>query len=141
MAADNTITVCGSATREPELRYTSGGRAVCSFGVAQNDRYKNDAGEWVDGNVSFFNVTAWADLAEHLAESVGKGTRVIVTGKMQQRSYETNDGEKRTVWDLIASDAGPSLKWATASIAKTQRTGPRDDAPNYEDQDQSREPF
>ena len=139
---DNMITVCGSATRDPELRYTSGGRAVASFGVAQNERYKNDAGEWVDGATSFFNVTAWADLAEHLAESVTKGTRVIVTGKMQMRQYETNEGEKRTVWDLVAADAGPSLKWATASIAKTVRTGPRDDAPRYEDQSQDDgEPF
>jgi single-strand DNA-binding protein len=121
--ADNKITIHGTATRDPELRYTSGGRGVASLGVAVNKRYMKD-GEWTEGPTSFFNVTAWGALGEHAAECITKGTRVIVTGEMQQRSYETQEGEKRTVWDLNADDLGPSLKWATATVVKADRTTP-----------------
>jgi single-strand DNA-binding protein len=125
MANDNMITVCGTTVRDFELRYTSGGRAVASAGVAQNDRFfSKEENKWVDGDANFFNVTAWGDLGEHAAECLTKGTRVIVTGKMKQRSYETAEGEKRTVWDLIADDIGPSLKWASATVVKTVREKP-----------------
>ncbi len=135
--ADTTITVCGTATRDPELRYTSGGRAIASFGVAVNDRYMDKTQTWVDGETSFFNVQAWGTLGENAAASVTKGTRVVVYGRMKQRSYETKEGEKRTVWDLTADDLGPSLKWAQAEMAKTERVkadrdaGPADDSVRY----------
>lgn len=136
---DVNITVCGTATRDPELRYTAGGRGVASFGVAVNDRYfDKTADKWVDGEASFFNVTAWGALGENAAQSVTKGTRVVVTGKMKQRSWETDEGEKRTVWDLVADDLGPSLKWANAEVVKTERTKA---APNEEQHAPGEEPF
>jgi single-strand DNA-binding protein len=120
--ADNVITISGTATRDPELRYTSGGRGVASLGVAWNDRYfDKTTDKWVDGDATFFNVTAWGTLGENLAASITKGTRVMVTGRMKSRSYETQDGEKRTVWDITADDIGPSLKWAQAQVEKTER--------------------
>jgi single-strand DNA-binding protein len=136
---DTFTAISGTATRAPELRYTSGGRAVASLGVAVNERfYSKEEGKYVDGDVSFYNVTAWGDLGEHAAECIDKGTRVIVTGKMKQRSYETQEGEKRTVWDLIADDIGPSLKWATATVVKTTREKPatnEEQAPSYTDEE------
>lgn len=114
------ITIVGNATRDPELRFTTGGRAVASFGVAVNRRWQQN-GEWQE-QVSFFNVVAWADLGENLATSITKGARVIVHGRLDQRSWETDEGEKRTVWELVATEAGPSLRWATAQIERTERT-------------------
>ncbi len=118
--ADNTVTLVGNVTRDPELRYTSGGRGVASFGLAVNRRYQVN-NEWQE-QTSFFNVVAWGTLGENAAASLNKGTRVVVFGRLEQRSWETQDGEKRTVIEVIADELGPSLRWAQAQVEKTART-------------------
>jgi single-strand DNA-binding protein len=118
--ADSTVTITGTLTRDPELRFTQGGRGVATLGVAVNYRYQRN-NEWVE-EASFFNVTAWSSLGENAAASLTKGMRVIVTGRLQQRSYETQNGEKRSVVEIIADEIGPSLRWATAQVEKTQRS-------------------
>ena len=117
MAYDNSLTIIGNATREPELRYTASGSAVCSFSVAWNR--KDQEGTDV---ASFFDVTCWRDLAEHVSESVTKGMRVIVYGRIEQESWTTDNDEKRTKVKVIADDVAPSLKWATVSVSKTEKT-------------------
>ena len=120
---DNTVTVVGNLTREPELRYTPSGQAVCRLGVAVNRRWQNrQTNEWEE-QVSFFNVTAWAQLAENVGECLTKGTRVVVTGRLEQRSWETPDGEKKSSVDIIADEIAPSLRWATAKIERNERKG------------------
>lgn len=119
MASENSVTLVGNITRDPELRYTTGGRGVASFGLAVNRRYQQN-GEWQE-QVSFFNIVAWADLGENAAASLSKGHRVIVTGRLEQRSYETKDGEKRNVTEVIADELGPSLRWAQAQIERISR--------------------
>jgi single-strand DNA-binding protein len=117
--ADNTVTIVGNITRDPELRFTAGGKGIASFGLAVNRRYQQN-GEWQE-KVSFFNVTAWDQLGENAAASLTKGTRVIVTGRLEQREYETQQGEKRNVVEIVADEIGPSLRWATATVERTQR--------------------
>jgi single-strand DNA-binding protein len=117
---DNTVTLVGNLTRDPELRFTNSGLAQASFGLAVNRRRQNQAGEWEE-NTSFFNVVCWRDMAENATGSLHKGSRVIVTGRLEQRSWETQDGDKRTVVEVIADEIGPSLRWATASIEKNER--------------------
>ena len=119
--ADNTVTVVGNITRDPELRYTTGGRAVTSFGLAVNRRYQVN-NEWQE-QTSFFDVVAWAQLGENAAASLNKGARVIVAGRLEQRSWETQDGEKRSKIEIIADEIGPSLRWATARVERTDRSG------------------
>jgi single-strand DNA-binding protein len=120
--ADSTVTIVGNLTREPELRYTGSGRCIATFGVAVNRRWQNrQSGEWEE-QVSFFNVTAWGDLGENVAASVTKGSRVIVTGRLEQRSYETQQGEKRSVVEIVADEIGPSLRWAQATVNRTERS-------------------
>lgn len=119
MAFDNTVTVVGNVTRDPELRFTPGGMAVATFGVAWNRR-KQDGEE----EVSFFDVTCFRKLAENVAESTPRGTRVIIYGMLQQRSWETPEGDKRSKVEIIADEVAPSLKWATATVVKNDR---RDD--------------
>jgi single-strand DNA-binding protein len=125
--ADNTITIVGNVTREPELRFTANGRSQLTLGVAVNRRYpdRNRPGEWVE-ETSFFNVVCWADLAENVSSSVQKGSRIIVNGRLRQRSWETDNNEKRSVVEVIAEEVGPSLRWATAQISRTERKGPGD---------------
>jgi len=118
--ADSVVTLVGNLTRDPELKYTAGGRAVTSFGLAVNRRWQSN-GEWQE-QVSFFNVTAWADLAENVAASLAKGNRAVVFGRLEQREYETKDGDKRTVVEVVADDIGPSLRWATAQVERTERS-------------------
>jgi single-strand DNA-binding protein len=121
MAAGNTVTVIGNATREPELRFTNTGQAVATFGLAVNRRWQNrQTNEWEEAT-SFFDVTCWAQMAENVAESVAKGARVIVTGRLEQRSWETQDGDKRSKVEIVADEVGPSLRWATAQITKNER--------------------
>jgi single-strand DNA-binding protein len=120
--ADSTVTIVGNLTRDPELRFTAGGKGVASFGVAVNRRYQVN-GEWQE-KVSFFNVTAWDTLGENAAASLTKGTRIMVTGRLEQREYETTAGEKRNVVEIVADELGPSLRWARAEVERTQRTGP-----------------
>lgn len=119
MAQDNTVTLVGNLTKDPELRYTTGGRGVASFGLAVNRRWQQN-GEWQEA-VSFFNVVAWADLGENAAASLTKGTRCMVTGRLEQRSYETREGEKRNITEVIADDLGPSLRWAQAQVERISR--------------------
>src|SRR6185436_15196821 len=128
--ADSTVTIVGTLTRDPELRFTQGGRGVATLGVAVNYRYQRN-NEWVE-EASFFNVTAWGSLGENAAASLNKGMRVIVTGRLQQRSYETQQGEKRSVVEIIADEIGPSLRWATAQVEKTQRSDSQGGGGNFQ---------
>jgi len=117
--ADNSITLVGNLTRDPELRFTTSGRGVASFGIAVGRRYQVN-GEWQE-QTSYFNVTAWGQLGENAAASLHKGTRVVVTGRLEQREYTTREGDKRTAIDVIADELGPSLRWATAQVERTPR--------------------
>ena len=119
--ADSTVTIVGNITRDPELRFTAGGKGVASFGVAVGRRYQQN-GEWQE-KTSFFNVTAWDTLGENIAASLTKGTRVIVTGRLEQREYETKEGEKRNVVEIVADEIGPSLRWARAEVERIARDG------------------
>ena len=119
MAMDNNVSLVGNLTRDPELRYTTGGRGVASFGLAVNRRWQQN-GEWQE-DVSFFNIVAWGDLGENAAASLNKGNRVVVTGRLEQRSYETKEGEKRNVTEVIADELGPSLRWAQAQVERISR--------------------
>ncbi|MBK9970404.1 MAG: single-stranded DNA-binding protein [Ilumatobacteraceae bacterium] len=119
--ADSTVTIVGNITRDPELRFTAGGKGIASFGVAVNRRWQQN-GEWQE-KVSFFNVTAWDTLGENIAASLTKGTRVIVTGRLEQREYETKEGEKRNVVEIVADEIGPSLRWARAEVERIARDG------------------
>lgn len=122
MAIDNNVSITGNATREPELRFTPSGQAVANFGVAVNRRWQNrQTQEWEEA-VSFFDITAWAQLAENVAETVGKGTRVTVTGRLDQRSWETQDGDKRSKVEIVADDVAISLRWATADVMRNERS-------------------
>ena len=121
MAPGNTVTVVGNATRDPELRFTASGQAVASFGLAVNRRWQNrQTNEWEEA-VSFFDVTCWQQMAENVAESVTKGSRLIVTGRLDQRSWETQDGDKRSKIEIVADEVGPSLRYATAQIVRNER--------------------
>jgi len=117
--SDSNVTLVGNLTKDPELRFTTGGRGVCSFGLAVNRRYQVN-NEWQE-QVSFFNVTAWGTVGENTAASLAKGTRVIVTGRLEQRSYETKEGEKRSVVEVVADEIGPSLRWARAEVERITR--------------------
>jgi len=121
MALDNSVTITGNATREPELRFTPSGQAVAGFGVAVNRRWQNRQTQEWEESVSFFDVTAWAQLAENAAETVAKGTRVTVTGRLDQRSWETQDGDKRSKVEIVADDIAVSLRWATAEVIRNER--------------------
>ena len=124
--ADNTVTLVGNVTDDPELRFTPSGAAVANFTVAVNRRYKNADGQWEDKLDGFFRCNCWRDMAEHVAESLTKGTRIVVTGRLQQRSWEDQDGGKRSAIEIQVDEVGPSLRWATATVQKTERTsGPR----------------
>ena len=119
--SDNNVTIIGNLTRDVELRFTPSGQAVASFGLAQTPRKRNAAGEWEDGDPMFFDVTAWRDLGENIAESLAKGSRVIVSGRLQYRSWENDEGDKRSKVEVVADDIGPSLRWATAEVTKVSK--------------------
>jgi single-strand DNA-binding protein len=118
--ADTTTTIVGNLTEDPELRFTPNGAPVANFRVAVTPRRPDGKGGWEDGDTSFFQVTAWRSLAENVAESLTKGARVLVYGTLRQRSWETPEGDKRSVVEVQADEVGPSLRWATA---KPERTG------------------
>jgi len=118
---DSTVTIVGNMTRDAELRYTAGGVAVASFGVVFNKRTKNEDGKWEDGDAQFFDVTCWRSLAENVAESLEKGTRVVVSGRLEYQTWE-KDGEKKSKVQIVADEVGPSLRWATAEVSKTERS-------------------
>ena len=118
MAFGNTVTVVGNATRDPELRFTPSGTPVCTFGVAWNRRYER-GGEQVE-ETSFFDVTCWSSLAENVAESITKGARVIVSGRLEQRSWDTPEGDKRSKVEIVADEVAPSLRWASAQVNRNE---------------------
>jgi len=122
MAGDTNITVIGNLTAEPDLKFTASGAAVANFTVASTPRsFDKNSGEWKDGAPLFLRCTLWRQPAENVAESLTRGSRVIVTGRLQQRSFETREGEKRTVIELAVDEIGPSLRYATAKINKAAR--------------------
>lgn len=122
MAGDTVITVIGNLTADPELRFTPAGQAVANFTVASTPRvFDRNSNEWKDGEALFLRCNIWREAAENVAESLTRGSRVIVSGRLKQRSYETREGEKRTVVELEVDEVGPSLRYATAKVNKTSR--------------------
>lgn len=152
MANGNNVDIVGNLTRDPELRFTPGGTAVATFGLAVNRRVQNrQTNDWED-RTSFFDVVCYGTLGENVAESIGRGSRVLVVGRLEQRSWETQDGDKRSKVEVIADEVGPSLRWASAEVTKNERrqdgggsSGParpsrgRDEPPPAYDDDE--EPF
>jgi single-strand DNA-binding protein len=130
MAGDTLITVVGNLTADPELRFTASGAAVVGFTVASTpSRFNRETNSWEDGDALFMRCSAWRQMAEHITESLTKGMRVIVTGRLQQRSYETREGEKRTTVELQVDEVGPSLRYATAEVRRVQRDGGQQQRP------------
>lgn len=127
--ADSIVTLVGNLTRDPELRFTTGGRGQAQFGLAVSRRYQVN-NEWQE-QTSFFNIVAWGSLGENAAASLHKGNRIIVTGRLEQRSYETKEGEKRSVVEVIADEIGPSLRWAQAQIERVARDNTNGGGGNY----------
>jgi single-strand DNA-binding protein len=124
MAGETVITVVGNLTGDPELRFTPSGAAVANFTIASTPRnFDKQTNEWKDGDTLFLNCSIWRQAAENVAESLQKGMRVVAQGRLKQRSYETREGEKRTVVELEVEEVGPSLKYATAKVARVQRSG------------------
>ncbi|MCE1179106.1 MAG: single-stranded DNA-binding protein [Micrococcales bacterium] len=124
MAGDTVITIIGNLTQDPELRFTPSGAAVANFTVASTPRqFDRQSNEWKDGETLFMRCSIWRDAAENVAESLQRGMRVIVSGRLKSRSYETKEGEKRTVMELEVDEVGPSLRYATAKVNRTQRGG------------------
>ena len=119
---DNTMTLVGNLVEDPELRFTPAGQPVARFRIASTPRYRDGkTGEWKDGEALFLTCQVWRQAAENVAESLTRGMRVIVTGRLQQRSYETKEGDKRTVYELAVDEVGPSLRSASAKVAKVTR--------------------
>lgn len=124
MAEETTITVIGNLTNDPELRFTPSGSAVANFTIASTPRtFDRQSNEWKDGETLFLRAAVWREAAENVAESLTKGMRVIVSGRLKSRSYETKEGEKRTVIELEVDEIGPSLRYANAKVNRTQRSG------------------
>ena len=124
MAGDTTITIVGNLTNDPELRFTPSGAAVASFTVASTPRsFDRQANEWKDGETLFMRCSIWRQAAENVAESLQRGMRVVVTGRLKSRTFDTREGEKRTVIEMEAEEIGPSLKYATAKVNRTTRSG------------------
>ncbi len=124
MAGDTTITVVGNLTDDPDLRFTPSGAAVANFTVASTPRFfDKQTNDWKDGEALFLRCSIWRQAAENVAETLQRGARVIVSGRLKQRSYETREGEKRTTFEVEVDEIGPSLKYATAKVTKTSRSG------------------
>jgi single-strand DNA-binding protein len=124
MSNETTLTITGNLVDDPELRFTPSGQPVAKFRIASTPRFRdNSTGEWKDGDTLFLTCQVWRQAAENVAETLRRGMRAIVTGRLRQRSYETKEGEKRTVYELQVDEAGPSLRNATAQVTKTARPG------------------
>ncbi|AXE55270.1 MULTISPECIES: single-stranded DNA-binding protein [Aurantimicrobium] len=124
MAGETVITVVGNLTSDPELRYTQNGLAVANFTIASTPRnFDRASNEWKDGEALFLRASVWREFAEHVAGSLTKGSRVIATGRLKQRSYETKEGEKRTTIELEVDEIGPSLRYATATVSRAASAG------------------
>lgn len=131
MSNGNHVSIVGNITRDPELRFTPSGQATASFGVAVNRRWQNrQSQEWEEAT-SFFDVVCWGQLAENAAQSLSKGTRVLVSGRLDQRSWETAEREKRSKIEITADEVAPSLRWATVSITKNERRSPDGGGQSY----------
>lgn len=129
MSNGNSVTLVGNITRDPELRFTPTGQATATFGLAVNRRWQNrQTQEWEEAT-SFFDVVCWREMAENASESLARGSRVIVTGRLEQRSWESQEGERRSKIEVVADEIGPSLRWATAQVTKNERRGPGDGGP------------
>jgi single-strand DNA-binding protein len=140
---DASVSLTGNVTRDPELKYLANGTANCRFGVAVNRRWQDKQGDWQE-ETSYFDVVCWRDLAENVVASLGKGTRVVVTGRPEQRSWEdTKTGQKRSTVEIIADEVGPSLRWATCRVEKTERSGGRVTVPSQPlfDEEDDQSPF
>ncbi|HEU0087673.1 MAG TPA: single-stranded DNA-binding protein [Pseudonocardiaceae bacterium] len=125
MAGLPEITVAGTLTADPELRYLPTGTPLATFTVAANDRrYDQHTGRWADHGATFLRCSVWREVAEHVAESLTRGTRVLLTGTLRQREWETTDGDKRSGFEVDVTEIGASLKWATTQVSKTTRTHP-----------------
>jgi single-strand DNA-binding protein len=123
-AGDTSITIIGNLVGDPELRYTPTGQAVAAFRIASTPRYMDrQTNEWKDGDSLFLSCNVWRQAAENVAESLQRGMRVIVSGRLRQRSYETKEGEKRTVYEVEVDEVGPSLRNASAKVTRSQRSG------------------
>lgn len=129
----NSITLVGNVTRDPELRFTPSGQPTATFGLAVNRRWQNRSTQEWEESTSFFNVVCWREMAENATESIVRGSRIIVTGRLDQRRYDNEKGEPQSRVELIADELGPSLRWATAQIVKNERRGP---GTNSDDQTQ-----
>ena len=129
----NTTTITGNLTREPEIRYTKEGQATTLLGVAVNRRWQDKSTQEWQESVSFFDVVCWRDLAENVALSLSKGMRVVVTGRMEQRSWEAEDGGHRSKVEIVADEIGPSLRFATCDVQRTERRNGATDAAETED--------
>jgi single-strand DNA-binding protein len=127
----NAVQLVGNITRDPELRYTPTGQATATFGLAVNRRWQNRQTQAWEEATSFFDVVTWRELAENASASLQRGTRVIVVGRLEQRSWETQDGDKRSKVEVIADDVAPSLRWATAQVERTQRSDSQGGGGNY----------
>ena len=137
MAGEVVITIIGNLTADPELRFIQSGAAVASFTVASTPRtFDRDSQEWKDGQALFLRCNAWRQMAENVAESLTRGTRVVVSGRLKQRSFDTKEGEKRTVIELEVDEIGPSLRYATAKVTKASR-GEGQASTGYDSQGQS----
>jgi single-strand DNA-binding protein len=124
MSNGNHISIVGNLTRDPELRFTPSGQATATFGVAVNRRWQNrQTQEWEEAT-SFFDVVSWGQLAENIAQSLTRGARVVVSGRLDQRSWENQEGEKRSKIEITADEVGPSLRWATVTVTKNERRVP-----------------
>lgn len=126
MAGETIITVVGNLTADPELRYTQTGLAVANFTIASTPRnFDKATNDWKDGDALFLRASVWREFAENVAGTLSKGSRVIATGRLKQRSYETKEGEKRTSFEIEVDEIGPSLRYATAQVTRTTSGGPR----------------
>ena len=123
MVNGNNVELTGNVTRDPELRFTPSGQPVATFGLAVNRRWQNKQTQQWEEAVSYFDIVCWGQLAENVAESITKGTRLMVTGRLDQRTWETQEGDKRSKVEIVADEVGPSLRWATASVTKNERRG------------------
>jgi single-strand DNA-binding protein len=124
MAQDNSVSIVGNLTREPELRFTPSGQATATFGIAVNRTWTDRQSQERRESTSFFDVVCWGTLAENAATSLTRGTRVVVTGRLDQRSWETQEGEKRSKVEITAEEIAPSLRWATVHITRNERRSP-----------------
>ena len=142
MANDTQITIVGNLVEDPSLRFTPSGAAVANFTVASTPRTFNKASnEWEDGDTLFLPCSIWRQAAEHVAESLTKGTRVIVTGRLKQRSYDDREGNKRTIYEVEVEEVGPSLTWATARVTRNDRSGAGQSRPQAQQQRPAGDPW